>query len=105
MKKMSFADITPKVYDALLRDDYTEEHLELCVDEIKGYIGYKDDMTHDAFNMFFGEDYIRFVVIHTSDEEAYVKEKVFRNERKFYKYLYKIECIYNPEVYKRLMQK
>lgn len=104
MKKMLFADISSKVYDALLLDGYPEEHLELCVDEVKGYIGYKDDMAHESFNMFFGENYIRFVVIHTSDEEAYAKETVFRNEKKFYEHLYKTECIYNYEIYQHLMK-
>ena len=104
-RKMPFADITSKVYSALLLDDYPEESLELCVDEVNGYIGYEDDVMHDAFNMVFGEDYIRFVVIHTSNEDAYAKETVFRNEKKFYKYLYKKECIYKYEVYQRLMQK
>ena len=105
MKKMSFTDITSNVYDALLLDGYTEEHLELCVDEVKGYIGYKDDMVHETFDMIFEKDLIRFIITNTSNGEASAKEIIFYDVEKFYKYLYKTECIFKYEAYQRLIQK
>lgn len=109
---MSYSEITSNVYDALLLSGYSEGQLKLWVTEVNGYIGYEDDITGEVFDILFEKsprkDYIRFAEINTSNGEAYVKETIFHDAKKFYKYLYKKGYIFKDKTkkfYKHLCKK